>query len=344
MIAILVSGAVALVVALIGTPFLIRLLRARGVGQPILEYLPEGHTRKAGLPTMGGVMIVGGAVIGYLAGHLRIGAVTTRSGLLAMALVLACAVIGFADDWIKVVNRRSRGLNKRWKFGLQLAVAVGYGWLALHWAGVNTHLSFTRSDYPGISLGQAGWWALAVLMITGTTNAVNLTDGLDGLAAGSATFAFSTFVVIGYWEFRHFPIYHVYHGQDLALVAAALAGGCGGFLWWNAAPARIIMGDTGALAIGAGLAALALELNLQLLLPVLGGLFVLVTLSVVIQVFSFRVFHRRVFRMAPLHHHFEQMGWPEFTVIVRFWILAGACTALALGIFYADFLRFGSGG
>jgi len=344
LIAILVSGAVSLVVAVIGTPLLIRLLRARGIGQPILEDLPEGHTTKAGTPTMGGVMIVGAAVLGYAAGHLRIGAVTTRSGLLAMASVLAAAGIGYADDWIKVANRRSLGLNKRWKFGLQLVVAVAFGWLALHWAGVNTHLSFTRYDYPGNNLGQTGWWVLAVLMITGSTNAVNLTDGLDGLAAGSATFAFSTFVVIGYWEFRHYPIYHVHHGQDLALVAAALAGGCTGFLWWNAAPARIIMGDTGALAIGAGLAALALELNLDLLLPVLGGLFVIVTLSVVIQVFSFRVFHRRVFRMAPLHHHFELMGWPEFTVIVRFWVMAGACTALALGIFYADFLRFGSGG
>jgi phospho-N-acetylmuramoyl-pentapeptide-transferase len=175
----------------------------------------------------------------------------------------------------------------------------------------------------------------------GASNAVNLTDGLDGLAAGSATFAFSTFALIGYWQFRHYSIYHVHPALDLAQAAIAMAGSCAGFLWWNAAPARIFMGDTGALAIGAGLGALALQMNLQLLLPVVGALFVIITLSVVIQVVSFRLFHRRVFRMAPLHHHFELAGWPETTVIVRFWILAGLCTALSLGIFYADFLRFG---
>ena len=344
MIAILVTGSTSLVVALVGTPLLIRFFQRRGIGQPIREDVLPGHVTKAGTPTMGGIVLVAAALLGYLAGHLRIGAVRTRSGELAMLAIVAAAAIGFADDWIKVVLRRNLGLNKRWKFGLLLVVAVGFGLLDLHWAGVNTHLSFTRFDYPGVALGPWVWLAVAVLMLTGTTNAVNLTDGLDGLAAGSAIYAFSALVIMGYWEFRHFNIYHDHHAQDLALVAACMAGACAGFLWWNANPARIIMGDTGALAIGAALAVLALELNLQLLLPVLCGLYVIVTLSVVIQVISFRVFHRRVFRMAPLHHHFELMGWPETTVIIRFWLLAGLFTALALGVFYADFLRFGTAG
>jgi phospho-N-acetylmuramoyl-pentapeptide-transferase len=167
---------------------------------------------------------------------------------------------------------------------------------------------------------------------------VNLADGLDGLAAGSAAFAFAAFVFIGFWQFRHPSVYHVGPALDLSLVAAAMAGACSGFLWWNAAPARIFMGDTGSLGIGAALAALALTMNTHLLLPIVGGLFVLVTMSVVIQVAAFRLFRRRVFRMAPLHHHFELMGWPETTVIVRFWILAALCAALGIGIFYADFL------
>ncbi|HZT65789.1 MAG TPA: phospho-N-acetylmuramoyl-pentapeptide-transferase [Acidimicrobiales bacterium] len=341
MIAILVAGGTALLVALVGTPVLIGWLHREGIGQQIREDGPQGHVTKAGTPTMGGIALVGAAVVGYLAGHLRIGAVTTRSGLLAMFAVVGAGLIGLADDWIKVSRQRSLGLNKRAKSIAQLVLAIGFGWLGLHWAGISTNLSFTRYNNPGIHLGEWGWMAWAVLMIVGASNAVNLTDGLDGLAAGAATFSFSTFVIIGYWEFRHYPIYHVHHGLDLALVAVALAGACAGFLWWNAAPARIFMGDTGSLAIGAGLAALALEMNLQLLLPVLGGLFVIITLSVVIQVVSFRLFHRRVFRMAPLHHHFELAGWPETTVIVRFWILAGLCTAIALGAFYADFLRFG---
>ena len=341
MIAILVAGGVALVAAMVGTPVLIGWLHREGIGQQIREDGPQGHITKAGTPTMGGIALVGAAVIGYLAGHVRIGAVFTRSGLLAMFAVVGAAAIGLSDDWIKVRRGRSLGLNKRAKFGAQLLLGVAFGWLALHWATISTSLSFTRWDSPGYHLGQVGWWIWAILVIVGSSNALNLTDGLDGLAAGSATFAFSTFIIIGYWQFRHFAIYHVHHGLDLALVAVAMAGACSGFLWWNAAPARIFMGDTGSLAIGAGLAALALEMNLSLLLPVIGGLFVLVTLSVVIQVVSYRVFHRRVFRMAPLHHHFELAGWPETTVIVRFWILAGLCTALALGIFYADFLHFG---
>jgi phospho-N-acetylmuramoyl-pentapeptide-transferase len=190
-------------------------------------------------------------------------------------------------------------------------IAVAFAWLALHWAHVKTDLSFTRFDSTTIDLGNIGWIVFAVVVILAMSNAVNLTDGLDGLAAGSSAFAFAAFVVIGFWQFRHPAVYSVPQALDLALVSSAMLGGCAGFLWWNAAPARIFMGDTGSLGIGAGLAALALLTNTHLLLPVIGGLFVLETVSVVIQVVSFRVFHRRIFRMAPVHHHFELMAWSE---------------------------------
>jgi phospho-N-acetylmuramoyl-pentapeptide-transferase len=185
---------------------------------------------------------------------------------------------------------------------------------------------------------------LAALIILATTNAVNLTDGMDGLAAGSSTLGFASLVVIGFWSFRHPEVYSTPHALDLAVIGAAMLGACTGFLWWNAAPARIFMGDTGSLAIGAGFACLVLSLNTELLLFLIGGLFVIETLSVIVQVASFRFFGgRRVFRMAPIHHHFELGGWPETTVIIRFWILAGLFVALALGFFYADFLTTGAG-
>ena len=207
---------------------------------------------------------------------------------------------------------------------------------------VHTTISFTRFDSPGIDLANPVWAIWAVLLIAGTTNAVNLTDGLDGLAAGSSIFAFMSFVFMGFWAFRHPDVYDVEHALDLAVVAAAMLGGVTGFLWWNANPARIFMGDTGSLAIGAALAALALTTNTQLLLPVVGSLFVLETMSVILQVGRFKLTGKRVFRMAPIHHHFELGGWPETTVIIRFWIMAGLGTALALGLFYADFI--GTGG
>jgi phospho-N-acetylmuramoyl-pentapeptide-transferase len=340
-IALLVAGGVALVVALGATPVYIRWLQSRGIGQQIREDGPQGHVTKAGTPTMGGLMIVAGALAGYLAGHLREGAIFTRGGLLVAVAVAGAGLVGLLDDWIKVRHQRSLGLNKRAKVAGQLVVAGGFAVLALNLAKVNTDLAFTRWDSLGLDLGPVGWTVLAVLMIIGTSNAVNLTDGLDGLAAGASTFAFSAFAIIGFWQFRHFDVYQVPQALDLALLAVAMTGACAGFLWWNAAPARIFMGDTGSLAIGAGLAALALVMNLHLLLPVIGGLYVLETLSVMVQVASFRFFHRRVFRMAPVHHHFELLGWPETTVIVRFWILAGLCTAFALGLFYADFISIG---
>ena len=341
MIDLLVAGGVAMILSLVGTPLIIGWLQAHGIGQQIRDDGPQGHVTKAGTPTMGGLMIVVGALGGYLAGHLRGGTIFTRGGLLVAFTIAGAGLVGLADDWLKVRRQQSLGLNKRAKVAGQLVVAVGFAVLALNFADVRTDLSFTRWDSVGIDLGPVAWTVWAVVLVIGTSNAVNLTDGLDGLAAGSSTFAFSAFAIIGFWQFRHFDVYRVPQALDLAVLAVALTGACAGFLWWNAAPARIFMGDTGSLAIGAGMAAFALVMNLHLLLPVVGGLYVLVTLSVIIQVASFRLFHRRVFRMAPIHHHFELVGWPEITVIVRFWILAGLCTALALGLFYADFISLG---
>ena len=338
MIALLLAGGVAMIMSLSLTPLLIRWLQARGIGQQIREDGPEGHVIKAGTPTMGGLMIVLGAVSGYVVGHLHGGTIFTRGGLLVCLAVAGAAMVGLADDWIKVRRQRSLGLSKRAKMGGQVLVALVFSVLALWWANARTEVSFTRFDSVGLDLGEWGWVLWAMLLMIGASNAVNLTDGLDGLAAGASTFAFSAFAIVGFWQFRHFDVYRVPQALDLAVMAVAMSGACAGFLWWNAAPARIFMGDTGSLAIGAGLAALALVMNVQLLLPVVGGLFVLETVSVIIQVASFRIFHRRVFRMAPVHHHFELAGWPEVTVIVRFWILAGLCTALALGLFYADYL------
>jgi phospho-N-acetylmuramoyl-pentapeptide-transferase len=253
---------------------------------------------------------------------------------------VAFGIVGFLDDWIKVTRRRSLGLNKRGKFAAQLVLAIAFAWLALHWAQTSAALSFTRYNLPGINLGQWGWIAFATFVMIATTNAVNFADGLDGLAAGSGTLCFAVLAIIGYWIFRHFSIYHVLPAAaiDLALAAVAMTGALCGFLWWNAAPAKIIMGDTGSLAIGAGLAGLCLMLNLDLLLPIIGGLFVMEMVTVILQVISFRLFGRRIFRMAPIHHHFEMKDWPETTIIVRFWILAGLFAALGLGIFYGDFL------
>jgi phospho-N-acetylmuramoyl-pentapeptide-transferase len=338
----LLSGGIALILSMLGTPLLISWLRARGIGQQIREDGPERHFSKAGTPTMGGVAIIGAAVIGYLVEHVE-GTFTTR-GLVAMLAICASAGLGLVDDWIKVHRQRSLGLNKRAKLAGQLIIALTFAILCVTWLKVDTHLSFTRYNSLGIDLGRVGWVIFAVLVIVGCSNAVNLTDGLDGLAAGSSIFSFAAFTVIGFYQLRHVSIYRNPASLDEAAISAAMIGACAGFLWFNAAPARIFMGDTGSLGIGTAIATLALLENVDLLLPIVGGLFVIETLSVIVQVASFKLFRRRVLRMAPIHHHFELLGWPETTVIIRFWILAGLCTALALGSFYADFLSKGGGG
>ncbi|MEX2294239.1 MAG: phospho-N-acetylmuramoyl-pentapeptide-transferase [Acidimicrobiales bacterium] len=341
MVALLLAATLAALSSVFGTKVLINWLVAHRLGQPIHEDMPEGHIIKAGTPTMGGVAIVGSAVVGYLAAHVRSNLVFTRTGVLVMACVVGAGLVGLVDDIIKVRNERNLGLTKSAKTVGLLAVAIGFAVATVLWTDVETTLSFTRWNTPGWELGTVGWCGWAVVLIYATTNGVNLTDGLDGLAAGSSIFVYTCLMVIGFWAFRHFDTYHINHALDIAVVAAAMVGASAGFLWWNAAPARIIMGDTGALAIGAGVAALALTLNVQLLLPILGALYVMESVSVILQVGSFRAFKRRIFRMAPIHHHFELGGWPETTIIIRFWLMSGACAALALGLYYADFISTG---
>jgi phospho-N-acetylmuramoyl-pentapeptide-transferase len=341
-IALLIAAGVGFAVTVLGTPFLIRLLKSRGIGQLIRDDGPftHPHAGKAGTPTMGGIAIVAGALLGYVVAHARSDQLKfARTGLTLLFLVVGLAVVGFLDDYLAVRRGRNLGLRKRGKTAGELLVASGFALLALRWVDVSTHLSFTR--VLDLDLGMWIWFVVAVVVVYGTSNAVNLTDGMDGLAAGSATLVFAAFMIIAFWQFRHPVVYGVRPATaiDLAVIAGAMTGACGGFLWWNAAPARIFMGDTGSLAIGGAMAGLALLSKVVLLLPILGGLYVIETLSVMAQVVSFRGFHRRVLRMAPIHHHFEVTGWPEFTVIVRFWLFAGVCVALGLGLFYADFIN-----
>jgi phospho-N-acetylmuramoyl-pentapeptide-transferase len=346
MISIFLAVASSFFVSVTLTPFLIRWLRTNSYGQRIRDDGPieHPHVGKVGTPTMGGFAIMAGVVAGYLVPHIRTDHVAfSNSGLVIVALILACGLVGWIDDWLGIKHKRNLGLRKRGKLAGQLVIGSVFAVTCVHALPLSTHVSFTRD--LGVDLGPWLWSALAVVLILASTNALNLTDGLDGLAAGSSAFTFSVYAIIAFWQFRHFEVYEVPtpHALDLAMVAAAMVGACAGFLWWNAAPARIFMGDTGSMALGGGIAGLALLTRTQLLLPILGALYVMETMSVVLQVISFRGFGRRIFRMSPIHHHFEVKGWPETTVTVRFWLLSAAFTATALGFFYGDFIRLGVG-
>jgi phospho-N-acetylmuramoyl-pentapeptide-transferase len=274
----------------------------------------------------------------------------TSTGLLLLFLLIGLGTVGFLDDYLKIRYRRSLGLNKTSKLVGQLVIGVTFAALALikdDGASVaTTSISFVRDIEP-LTLPTLLFVVVAYLFIAGFSNAVNLTDGLDGLAAGCSAMVFASYVIISFWQFGHDcgtelvdGCYTVRDPLDVTLVAAAGMGACLGFLWWNTSPARIFMGDTGSLALGGLMSGLAVVTRTELLLVVLGGLFVAVTLSVVIQVAFFRATRRRVFRMAPLHHHFELAGWAENTVIVRFWLVTGMAVAFGLGLFYADWLSF----
>ncbi len=352
MIAILLAAGLALGIGLVVTPLAIRTFRSQGLGQLIQADLPDSHQTKRGTPTMGGAVMILAAGLGYLAVHPLTGMAFSAQGIMVMVTTAALGLVGFVDDFLKIRNQRSLGLTKTAKLTGQALGAVILALGAWYWVqrpAVFTGLSFIR-PIDGTAMPLVLFVVWIFLLVAAASNAVNLTDGMDGLASGTTVLVMSAYVVIAFWQFRHSCFtdalpgcYSVREGQalDLAVSAAALMGATAGFLWWNAPPARIFMGDTGSLALGGSLAALALFTNTQLLLFVLGGLYVVETLSVILQIASFRLLHRRIFRMAPIHLHFELSQWPEFTVIVRFWILAGLAVAFGLGLFYAEFIAQG---
>jgi phospho-N-acetylmuramoyl-pentapeptide-transferase len=347
---ILVASACSLILALLGTPMAIRLFARYGLGQPIREDGPETHQTKRGTPTMGGAVIIVATVLAYAIAHVATLAPPTASGLLALFLMCGLGAVGFVDDFIKVYKQRSLGLRSGAKLSGQAVIAFSFAYLALQFpnaSGVtpaSTNISFLRDT--AIQLGPWLFMIWAYLMVAASSNAVNLTDGLDGLATGASVMVLAAYVIIGNWQLRNSCIfnflaprcYDVRDPLDLAVFAAAVMGACFGFLWWNAPPARIIMGDTGSLALGGALSGLAITTRTELLLVLLGGLFVVIALSVIIQVGFFKMTHRRVFKMAPLQHHFELSGWNEVTIVIRFWIICGLAVAFGLGVFYAEWV------
>jgi len=341
MIAVMIAGAVAALVSLIGTRFLIGYFARRGRGQPILgaeDHGPVHHMGKQGTPTMGGIAIVVAAFVGWLVAHVRSIAFSDQA-LIVWVGIAGMATMGFLDDWIKVRKRHNRGIFWKQKNYITMAFSLLIGWWLVSATGIAETISLTRADDLGIDLPTPLWVLWAGIIVWATTNAVNVTDGLDGLAGGSALMGFGAFTIIGYWVFRNPDLYQVVNPLDMGVLAAAFAGACLGFLWWNAAPARIFMGDVGALAIGSALAFCALTLNTHLLLILICGINVVEAGSVAIQMGVFKASgrRRRLFKMSPIHHHFELSGWPETTVIIRFWLLAAVFVALALGVFIGDF-------
>jgi phospho-N-acetylmuramoyl-pentapeptide-transferase len=344
-IALFLAGSLAFVLSLFGTGFLERFMRGRGRSQPILELNADNiavpqHQHKKGTPTMGGLAVLGAAGLGYLLAHIREGVVFSNQTLIMFAGVIIMAAIGFVDDYIKVRKKRNRGVLWKLKGWITLLMSFGIAAALVAFTDIDTRLSLTRASLPGWQLGPVAWVLWAGVIIFATTNAVNITDGLDGLAGGSAMFGFTAFSIIAFLGFRNPDIYaDIVNPYDLAVFAVAFAGACAGFLWWNAAPARIFMGDVGALGLGSALALLALTTNTQLLLPILAGLNVIEIGSVAIQMTVFKATKgkKRVFRLSPVHHHFEMVGWPETTVIIRFWLIAGIFVVSGLGLFVADF-------
>ncbi|AEA25003.1 phospho-N-acetylmuramoyl-pentapeptide-transferase [Pseudonocardia benzenivorans] len=350
-----VAAGIALAVSILLTPYLIRFFARQGFGQEIRADGPASHKSKRGTPTMGGVAIILALWIGYLGAHLLSGEPMTASALLVLMLTTALGLVGFLDDFIKIRRHRNLGLNKTSKLVGQLLTAVVFAILALRFANARNltpasdQLSFVR-EIAVLSFGSIGFVIFCYLVVSAWSNAVNLTDGLDGLAAGTSAMVLGTYTIIGFWQFRNScaltaaaGCYEVRDPLDVAVVAAAAMGACIGFLWWNAAPARIFMGDTGSLALGGLLAGLSMVTRTELLLIVIGGVFVVEILSVALQIVVFRTTRRRLFRMAPFHHHFELAGWAETTVIIRFWLLAAMCAALGLGLFYSEWLTASAG-
>ncbi|RMI08642.1 phospho-N-acetylmuramoyl-pentapeptide-transferase [Cellulomonas triticagri] len=356
MISVLVAGGVAMVVALLGTPLFIKLLVARQYGQFIRQDGPTAHYTKRGTPTMGGVVIIAATLLGWAVAALVSGNVPSASAVLVLFLMTGLGVVGFLDDYIKISRQRSLGLSAKWKIVGQGFVGITFAVLALQFPDAtlrtpaSTSISFIRDTgldlaFAGATIGAILFVIWANFLITAWSNAVNLTDGLDGLATGSSLIVFGAYVIICVWQFNQrcaltagARCYATRDPLDMAVVAAAITGACFGFLWWNASPAKIFMGDTGSLALGGALAGLSIVTRTEVLAAIIGGLFVIIVLSDVIQIGFFKMTGRRVFKMAPLHHHFELSGWGEVTIVIRFWLIAGLFVSLGIGIFYAEWV------
>jgi phospho-N-acetylmuramoyl-pentapeptide-transferase len=349
--AILLAGGLSLVFTLLGTRLAIRFLVAKGYGQLIRDDGPTTHHTKRGTPTMGGLVIISSVVLAYFTAKLITQDEPSWSGLLLLFLLVGLGTVGFLDDYIKIAKQRSLGLRSKAKMLGQTLVAVVFGWLALTrpddrgQTPASHGISFIR-DLPGWTLPGLLVVVLILVMTAGASNAVNLADGLDGLATGASTMVFGAYTLVNIWQNNQWcalnpgpKCYEVRDPLDLAAIAAALTGACFGFLWWNASPAKIFMGDTGSLSLGGALAGLAILTRTEFLLAILGGLFVMITMSVILQVGYFKLSGgKRIFRMAPLQHHFELKGWAEITIVIRFWIITGICVAAGLGVFYAEWV------
>ncbi|APF39729.1 phospho-N-acetylmuramoyl-pentapeptide-transferase [Neomicrococcus aestuarii] len=366
MISLILGAGIALLISFLGTPLFIKLLVRRSYGQFVRDDGPTSHHVKRGTPTMGGLVIVLAVLVAYFATHLITGMFQEKisgpsaSGLLLLFLMTGMGLVGFLDDFKKISKKQSLGLTAWQKIVLQAVVGISFAIMALQFPDetgltpASMNISFIR-DIPWLDLAVFGPIVGAILfvlwanlIVTASTNGVNLTDGLDGLATGASILVSSAYVLMGIWQTNQAcgsvrsignVCYEVRDPMDLALLAAILCGALVGFLWWNTSPAKIFMGDTGSLALGGAFAAFAILSRTELLFVILAGLFVIISASVIIQVLYFKMSGgKRVFLMAPLQHHFELKGWLEVTVVVRFWIIAGLCVAVALGIFYAEWL------
>lgn len=364
MIALLVAAGFALTFTLLTTPLFIKLFVRLKWGQFIRDDGPQSHHTKRGTPTMGGIVFIIGAVLGYFVGHWVTGEGASMSGLLVIYLMVGLGLVGFIDDFLKTRKQRSLGLGGWSKILGQVVIAAGFAALALNFANkdgltpASTYISAIR-DIPwldlfawGAVIGGVLFAVWVTLIIVGASNGVNVADGLDGLATGAAIFAMSSYIFIGFWQNNQscfnphidnevfYKCYEVRDPLDLAVIAAAIAGSLIGFLWWNTSPAQIFMGDTGSLGLGGALAALAILSRTELLLLLIGGLFLVVTGSVILQRVYFKLTKgKRIFLMSPLHHHFELKGWAEITVVVRFWLIAGMFVAVGVGLFYLEWVN-----
>ena len=358
---IIAAGVVAFVFTIALTPLFIRLFVKIGWGQFIRDDGPQSHHTKRGTPTMGGIVFILGSILGYFAATWVSGDPPTVSALLVLGMMVGLGIVGFIDDFLKTHKKQSLGLSGWAKVFGQLVVASLFAVAALNFPNdygvtpASTSISFVR-DLPidlmvfGPVLGVGLYVLWVALLTVSASNGVNVTDGLDGLATGSTLFAALAFLVIGFWQFNQWCFgdrvnadavgcYVVRDPLDTAIVATAIAGALLGFLWWNTNPAKIYMGDTGSLALGGALAALAVVSRTELLLLLIGGLFVVEAGSVIVQRAYFKITKgKRIFLMSPIHHHFELKGWHEVTVVVRFWIIGGMFVAAAVGIFYLEWL------